>query len=87
MVSAASRMWCNRAIAAARPLDSNGFAQRGRPRRLSEPGLRHDIDVAPEQVLEAFFEAGQVEQRAARFQSNQEIEITVARLFTTVYAA
>jgi hypothetical protein len=50
-----------------------------------EPGLRHDIDVAPEQVLEPHLEPREIEQCPAWFQANKQIDIAVARLFTSCH--
>lgn len=78
-------MCSKRAIAAARPSDTDGFAERNGAQGLAEPGFRHDVDVASEQGLELHFEPRQVEQGPAWFQPNEKIDIAVAAFLASRY--
>ena len=48
-----------------------------------EGALRHDIDVGAEQASELVLQVQQVEQRTARLELHQEVDVTRVRLIAT----
>ncbi|SRR6266699_3801858 len=87
MASAASTMWRTRAMAAARPLDTNGFAHNRRADRLAEPVLGDDIHGPPEEILEANLKASKVEERPAGLERDHEVHIAVGRFLAASHCA
>ncbi len=72
-------------MAVDRPLDTNGFAQRGRAKRLPERAFGHDTDPPPKQVLEAFFKPSEIQQRPPRLKRNEEVDIADVRVVPACY--
>src|SRR5438093_12788295 len=87
MASAASTMWRRRAMAAARPLDTNGFAHNGRADRLAEPVFGDDIHGPTEEILKVNLKSSKVEQRPAGLERDQEVHIAVGHVLAASHRA
>jgi hypothetical protein len=61
--------------------DIDGLTKGGAPDRLPKPGLRDDIDRAPEETLQLQLQAGEIQQGATRLQDHQEVDIAALPLF------